>query len=175
MTSVIVGRPGRVDVRTATCADLLAIRDMLLRCSAAALRDRTHGGVRPEPLVDALRRNLSDGRGAVLVAVRDGRVVGCLELVRADCDAPCADLALLVEDAWQGRGIGGNLVSEARALVREVGVDAVTFSVEAANTRARRLTTRFLGGDETARIDGAWHDGVFDATVLLGGGSTVTA
>lgn len=163
MTTVIVERSAPVRVRVAAATDLPAISDMVFRCSAAALRDRTHGGVRPEPLVETMRRNLVEGRALVLVAVSGGLVVGCLELVRAD-DTPNADLAILVADAWQGNGIGGSLVSEARALVRAVGVDAVTFSVEAGNARARRLLTRFLGRDDAARADGEWHDAVFEVT-----------
>lgn len=169
MTSVIAARSAPVDVRAATPTDLPAIRDMLFRCSASALRDRTHGGIRPEPLAEAMRRNLVEGSGVVLVAISGGLAVGCLELVRSGSGSPpSADLAVLVEDAWQGRGIGGRLVGEAGALVRELGVEAVTFSVEAANARARRLMTSFLGRDETARVDGEWHDGLFEATVSLG-------
>lgn len=163
MTTVIVERPDRVRVRMGTPADLPAIRDMVFRCSAAALRDRTHGGIRPEPLVETVRRNLFDGRGVVLVAVTGGLVVGCLELVRTEA-TPDADLAVLVEDAWQGVGIGGSLVSEARELVRAIGVQAVTFSVEGGNARARRLMTRFLGRDDAACVDGEWRDGVFEVT-----------
>lgn len=173
MTSVIIARSASVPVRAATAADLPAIRDMLFRCSAAALRDRTHGGVRPEPLAEAMRRNLLEARGVVLVAVSGGLVVGCLELVRADAAAPNADLAVLVEDAWQGQGIGARLVSEARAVLRDVGVAAVTFSVEAANARARRLLTRFLH-DDAARLDGEWHDGVFQATWHYDGRRPIT-
>lgn len=163
MTSVIDARPASWEIRVAGTTDLAAIRDMFLRCSQATLRDRTHGGVRPEPLAEATQRNVVEGRGVVLVAVRGTLVVGCLELVRSG-SAPSADLAVLVEDAWQGRGIGGSLLCAAGPLVRELGVDAVTFSVEATNIRARRMTTRFLGHHDAARVDGEWHDGVFEVT-----------
>lgn len=163
MTSVIAARWAPAGVRVACATDLPAIRDMLFRCSPAALRDRTHGGVRPEPLVSAVRRNVVEARGVVLVAVRDRLVVGCLELVECG-PASTADLAVLVEDAWQGKGIGGTLLSAAQPLVRGLGIDAVTFSVEAANTRARRLMTGFLGRDPAARVEGEWHDGVFEVT-----------
>lgn len=163
MTSVIAARWAPANVRVACATDLPAIRDMLFRCSPAALRDRTHGGVRPEPLVSAVRLNVLEARGVVLVAVRGRLVVGCLELVRS-ASAPTVDLAVLVEDAWQGRGIGGSLLCAARPLVRSLGVDAVTFSVEAANTRARRLMTGFLALDPATRVEGEWHDGVFEVT-----------
>lgn len=161
MTAVIVGdlTPG-VAVRTAVPTDLPELSAMVFRCSTEALRDRTHGGVRPEPLVQGLRKHVVGRLATVLLAVCQGRVVGALELVRPSGAAREADLALLVEDEWQGRGIGRSLVERARELLRENGIGLVTFSVEAGNARARRLMTCVGGG----RVDGRWQDGTFEAT-----------
>ncbi|MER5639028.1 GNAT family N-acetyltransferase [Kitasatospora sp. NPDC002227] len=52
------------------------------------------------------------------------------------------ELAVLVEDAWQSRGLGTALASYALESVRRQGVRALTASVMAVNGRAVRMLRR---------------------------------
>jgi GNAT superfamily N-acetyltransferase len=71
-----------------------------------------------EALVDVGCR----GREAVVaVEPASGRTVGIARFVR-DAAAPEAEIAFEVVDDRQGRGIGGQLVRELRALAREQGI-----------------------------------------------------
>lgn len=111
MTAVIT-RHHRVRPFVATdLADVVAMYD---RCSPDSTYRRWHGQVREFPALFA--NALLRGRLA-LVARRAGTVVG---LADAGVPAPGTyEIAILVEDAWQRRGVGtellAGLVSEARA------------------------------------------------------------
>jgi GNAT superfamily N-acetyltransferase len=62
------------------------------------------------------------GREAVVaVDPASGATVGLARFVR-DPDAPEAEVAFEVVDAWQGRGVGKRLVSELVALARSQGI-----------------------------------------------------
>ncbi|MFK4148470.1 GNAT family N-acetyltransferase [Streptomyces sp. NPDC004065] len=161
MTAVI---EGAVTVRRAHPGDLEELERMVARCSAESIQDRMHGGTRRGDLAGSLRATLRDGPGAVLVATAGPAVVGCLQLLRDTPDAPSAELALLVEDAHQGRGIGTRLMAAVPAWAADAGVPAVTFSVQAANGRARRLVRHLAPG----RVAWQWQQAVLEAVWHLG-------
>ncbi|MEU0602312.1 GNAT family N-acetyltransferase [Streptomyces sp. NPDC006393] len=157
--------PPAVCVRCAGPADLDGLARMVLRCSAASMRDRMHGGMRRDDLLRGLRDTVLHGGGAVLVATERDRTVGCLELVRSAPGAPRAEMALLVEDARQGRGIGTRLLDAVPACARSAGIAVLGFSVEAGNGRARRLlrhlpTDRLQWQWQQATLEATWHLGV---------------
>ncbi|KRV49803.1 hypothetical protein AQ490_19105 [Wenjunlia vitaminophila] len=93
------------------------------RCSPGTLRRRYPG---PTHDVDRYLPHLLDPRHGHTLAARaaDGRMVAVAHLL---WDAPDAEVALLVADAWQGRGIGRALL---RRLV-DLAVDARAASVYA--------------------------------------------
>jgi GNAT superfamily N-acetyltransferase len=91
-------------IRQAVPADRPALTDMLLRCTRKTRYRRFHGFIEafPEPyLTDAL-----SGRPGhlALVAEMPGRIVA----LASCCDG---ELGILVEDAYQRRGIGRRLLT----------------------------------------------------------------
>ncbi|MFJ6571705.1 GNAT family N-acetyltransferase [Streptomyces sp. NPDC091292] len=119
-----------VTVRRADIADLDAAKAMHDRCSADTLRLRYHG-----PVGDAdryLNHLLSPRFGRTLVAqTASGRVVALGHLL---WDGDETEIALLVEDEWQRRGIGGELLGRLVAMAVEAGCESVYAVTQAANT-----------------------------------------
>lgn len=79
-----------------------------------------------------------DGRGHS----QDGAPVIALGHLLYTLDPGVAELALMVEDAWQGRGLGTALARWLIELARDRGVAVVHASVLADNIRMRELLTR---------------------------------
>ncbi|MBR0841144.1 GNAT family N-acetyltransferase [Bradyrhizobium liaoningense] len=64
----------------------------------------------------------------------------------------CAELAFVVIDSWQGRGIGAMLAHDLVALAREAGLKELIADVLAENTAMRRVFDK-LGFKPAARLD----------------------
>lgn len=93
---------------------------------------------------DQLRRVAGGHRGATLVAVNwRGDIVGLGNVFpdRPD-DTSTAEVAVIVEDAWQGRGLGGRLLGHLVELARRQGFSEVLALVLASNTGMARLLER---------------------------------
>lgn len=116
--------PGSVRpvIRPAVDEDRAAIEEMAARCSAETLRRRFHG-----PLGDTAPSKVAtllDGGSRTadhLVAEVDGAVVGVATLHRSSHHD--GEMAVLVEDAWQGTGLGRRLTGH---LIRRAGEHGVT-------------------------------------------------
>ncbi|MFF9486652.1 GNAT family N-acetyltransferase [Streptomyces sp. NPDC014676] len=119
-----------VSVRRADTADLAAARAMHERCSTETLRMRYHG-----PVGDAdryLNHLLSPRFGRTLAAqTASGRIVGLGHLL---WDGDETEVALVVEDAWQRRGIGSELLTRLVAMAAEDGCAQVYAVTQASNT-----------------------------------------
>ncbi|MDX3313428.1 N-acetyltransferase family protein [Streptomyces sp. NPDC054884] len=119
-----------ITVRRADTGDVTAAKDMHERCSARTLRMRYHG-----PVGDAdryLDHLLSPRFGRTLAAqTRSGRIVGLGHLL---WDGDETEVALLVEDGWQRRGIGAELLGRLVAMAGEAGCGSVYAVTQAANT-----------------------------------------
>ncbi|AUG81524.1 acetyltransferase [Kitasatospora sp. MMS16-BH015] len=117
-------------VRRADPSDHAAALAMHHRCSPDALRKRYHG-----PVADADRYldHLLDPRHGQTLAVEtpDGRIVALAHLL---WDEDSAEVALLVEDAWQRRGLGFDLLQRMAALASEAGSPTVYAVTHASNT-----------------------------------------
>ena len=103
--------------------DRAGIDAMISRCSAETLYRRFFTPI-PQPAEDEtmLERLPRVGPGdAVDVVEVDGRIVGIGSFHRVD-DSDEAELALLVEDAFQGRGLGTELVRHLAARAVTAGV-----------------------------------------------------
>ena len=118
----------RPTIRLVTPKDRAAIAEMGARCSAETLRRRFHS-----PLGDAHADRVADllqwgGRGTDhLVAALDGAVVGIGSLhVGRDGDG---EIAVLVEDAWQGTGVGRRLTSRLMRRAAERGMATIVADV----------------------------------------------
>lgn len=119
-----------ITVRRADAADLAAARAMHERCSQATLTRRYHG-----PVTDAdryLRHLLGPRFGRTLAAyTASGRLVALGHLL---WDGNETEVALLVEDAWQRRGVGGELLRRLIAMAGEAGCESVYAVTTASNT-----------------------------------------
>nr|WTB36025.1 GNAT family N-acetyltransferase [Streptomyces sp. NBC_00830] len=119
-----------ITVRRADQSDLAAARAMHDRCSDQTLRLRYHG-----PVGDAdryLDHLLSPRFGRTLAGqTASGRLVGLGHLL---WDGNETEVALLVEDDWQRRGIGSELLSRLVALAIEAGCESVYAVTQASNT-----------------------------------------
>ncbi|MFF4253576.1 GNAT family N-acetyltransferase [Streptomyces sp. NPDC001663] len=119
-----------ITVRRADPRDLEAAKEMHERCSARTLGMRYHG-----PVGDAARylnHLLSPRFGRTLaVQTTSGRLVGLGHLL---WDGDETEVALLVEDKWQRRGIGAELLERLVAMAVEAGCESVYAVTQASNT-----------------------------------------
>ncbi|MDK0518188.1 GNAT family N-acetyltransferase [Streptomyces sp. ML-6] len=119
-----------ITIRRADHDDLPAARAMHGRCSEQTLRLRYHGPVRDaDRYLDHL---LSPRFGRTLAAqTESGRLVALGHLL---WDGDETEVALLVEDEWQRRGIGSELLGRLVALAAEAGCESVYAVTRASNT-----------------------------------------
>ncbi|WP_103535159.1 GNAT family N-acetyltransferase [Streptomyces sp. SM11] len=119
-----------ITVRRADRGDLAAARAMHDRCSQRTLRLRYHGPVRDaDRYLDHL---LSPRFGRTLaVQTASGKLVALGHLL---WDGDETEVALLVEDDWQRRGIGSGLLGRLVALAVEAGCDSVYAVTQSHNT-----------------------------------------
>jgi GNAT superfamily N-acetyltransferase len=150
----------RVRTREATTDDVGAVAALYERCSAAALEQRFHVPVAavPERIV---RHLVTPPDGWSLLAEQGGEVVG------HGCAAPTwaatVEVGLLVDDAFQGTGVGTRLLRDLVTGARERGFAAMSLSVVPDN-EAVLATVRRAGLDAFTR-----HvDGVLEVDVALG-------
>ncbi|MFJ8192857.1 GNAT family N-acetyltransferase [Streptomyces sp. NPDC096094] len=119
-----------ITVRRADTRDVPAAKAMHERCSARTLGMRYHG-----PVGDAdryLNHLLSPRHGRTLaVQTASGRIVGLGHLL---WDGDETEVALLVEDGWQRRGVGGELLGRLVAMAAETGCESVYAVTRASNT-----------------------------------------
>ncbi|MEU5212870.1 GNAT family N-acetyltransferase [Streptomyces sp. NPDC020742] len=118
-----------ITVRRADPSDLAAAREMHDRCSPKTLALRYHG-----PVGDAdryLAHLLSPRFGRTLaVETASGRLVALGHLL---WDGDETEVALLVEDAWQQRGIGAELLRRLVAMAAETRCESVYAITQASN------------------------------------------
>ncbi|MFF7449471.1 MULTISPECIES: GNAT family N-acetyltransferase [unclassified Streptomyces] len=119
-----------ITVRRADVGDLEAAKAMHERCSTRTLGLRYHG-----PVGDAdryLNHLLSPRFGRTLaVQTTSGRLVGLGHLL---WDGDETEVALLVEDEWQRRGIGSELLRRLVRLAVEARCESVYAVTQASNT-----------------------------------------
>ncbi|MFD6914023.1 GNAT family N-acetyltransferase [Streptomyces virginiae] len=119
-----------ITVRRADGSDLPAARAMHDRCSERTLSLRYHG-----PVHDAdryLGHLLSPRFGRTLAATTaSGKLVALGHLL---WDGDETEVALLIEDDWQRRGIGSELLRRLLAMAVEAGCDSVYAVTQASNT-----------------------------------------
>jgi GNAT superfamily N-acetyltransferase len=94
-----------------------------------------------------------DGREAV-VAVHDDDLVAVAHYIRSTTDPAVAEVAVVVEDAWQRRGLASRLLHELARLGRERGIASFDANVLADNTPALGLAQAVAPRARFAR-DGA--------------------
>ncbi|WP_405788060.1 GNAT family N-acetyltransferase [Streptomyces sp. NBC_00029] len=119
-----------ITVRRADGSDLAAARAMHDRCSDRTLSLRYHG-----PVSDAdryLGHLLSPRFGRTLAATTaSGKLVALGHLL---WDGDETEIALLIEDDWQRRGVGSELLRRLLAMAVEAGCDSVYAVTQSSNT-----------------------------------------
>jgi GNAT superfamily N-acetyltransferase len=103
-------RSTSLQVRPAVPGDLQALAAMHSRCSARSLLDRYRAGGRGAS-VAALQRQLRRPLAFVAVTPRGAVVAFGIAAIDSNHSRDSAEIGLLVEDGWQGVGIGRELLA----------------------------------------------------------------
>ncbi|QYG92273.1 GNAT family N-acetyltransferase [Iamia sp. SCSIO 61187] len=150
--------PGVV-VRPAGPADLPALHQLLDRCSPPTLYRRFHGAASVAARRELARITSPHDRHRSWVAVGpDGTVHGTSTLAWGRSGT--VEVAFLVEDAQQRRGIGRSLAAAVLAAARASGLATVEAVIQADNVAARSflravapdVAVRLTGGEAVATI-----------------------
>lgn len=146
-------------VRRATLADIEAVSALHGRCSVETLYARYQVPLRMPMTTRMTRRLVLPEDGLALVVQVGLDVVGHGVLEHVD---GAWTFQLLVEDAWQGRGLGTLLVKQAAGHARARGADRLTFvSAGADDTLLRSVGSAGF----VARVER--HDAAVHVTVPL--------
>lgn len=148
-------------VRPATLADIDAVAALHQRCSAETLYHRYQVPLRM-PMTTRMARRLVMPESGTAVVVQTG-----LDLVGHGIIEQVADrwtFQLLVEDAWQGRGLGAMLVKQGAGRAKALGAERLTFVTAGSNDKLLRTVG---SAGFVARVER--HDGNIHITVPLTG------
>ncbi|SFS95753.1 GNAT family N-acetyltransferase [Saccharopolyspora flava] len=125
----------QLTVRPADRDDIELVAEFHERCSSAA-RFRRYFSPGPAPGERGLRRLLTPALGRSLLALSpDGEVVGMGNLMY---DGDTGELALLVRDDWQRRGVGTALADQIVREAAELGITTLTANTHVDNTAIAR-------------------------------------
>jgi len=145
----------RLSIRVATPLDVEGLRGMFSRSAAETIHRRFHT---PFPSVPewmlALMLNADRTDKEFLVAVADGKVVG--HAMYAMLGGGEAEMAIVVEDGWQSKGVGKALLRELAADARRRGVETFVGSVLTDNRPMLGLIGATFAGSRRAFDDGAY-------------------
>jgi GNAT superfamily N-acetyltransferase len=149
---MVLGLPDgrRARIRPIAPDDKGLLQDGLQRLSPESVRRRFLG---PKSRLSAAElRYLTevDGRDHIaLVAVDDSEpdcLVGVARCVRSQEDAESAEMAIVVDDAWQGHGVGHVLAEALARAAAEVGVRRFSAVILADNVGAQRVLGSITDG-----------------------------
>jgi GNAT superfamily N-acetyltransferase len=90
------------------------------------------------------------------VATYGGRLVGWAEFARSPLVPDEADLAVVVVDAWQRRGVATALIGTMLPRVRAAGVRVAVADLEPRNVAARAMIRSVFGNT----VDASYQDGL---------------
>jgi GNAT superfamily N-acetyltransferase len=115
------------------------------RLSPDTVYRRFHSPIHDLP-PEAVRRlvTVDHDRREAVAAIVGGEVVGVARYDRSPDDPATAEFAILVEDAWQGMGLGRQLLTELVALAAARGIATLTATVQRDNERVIGLIRRLL-------------------------------
>lgn len=151
-----------VQWRRAETADLDAIVEMHDRCSDGSRYLRYNSGM-ARPSMRQLANLVNPRLGVALVGVvPDGRIVALGNLMWCTGEATPAELGLLVEDAWQARGLGTALTRRLLTAAVDAECEQIHAVVRPDNLPMLRLLAGL--GLPTRRV---WDEGMLTVTVDL--------
>jgi acetyltransferase len=142
----------RLTLRHIAPADAAREQAFVRGLSPASSYSRFHGTVKELSTKDLEKFTNPDARNAVaLIVLRRGDAgdeeIGVARYV-IDADQAGCEFAIVVADAWQGRGIGTRLIRALTRHLRASGVKRISGSVLASNAVMRKLA-KDLGFVET--------------------------
>jgi GNAT superfamily N-acetyltransferase len=151
-TTLLLPDGAELLIRPATGDDVEGVRRMHACCSAASRQRRYLGGTQA-PADARLRRLLEPAGGLTLLAVHHDPRTGAEQIVAMAnllAEGDLGEVAMLVEDGWQRRGIGTALLRRMLAYAERGGFAAVVAHIGADNVAMLR-TLRRLGSGPTDR------------------------
>lgn len=142
--------------------DAVLLREGLGRLSERSRRLRFHSAV--TSLSDTQLRHLvdvdhHDQEALIADVLQDGGYVGVgvARYARAAPDDDAPEFAIVVEDAWHGRGVGRLLLRALFRAARRNGFERLTAEVLAENDRMLRLLREEAGAVTLRREGSAFH------------------
>jgi GNAT superfamily N-acetyltransferase len=155
-----------VEVRAIDASDVCRLRRLFDRLSPTSVYFRFFAPIR-RPRAGVLEHlaAVDHDRREALVAVAGDEIVAVARY-EAGTDGDEAELAVTVEDAWQGRGIGKRLSRRLARLARDRGFTAFTATVLGENRAALALMHSI-----TPDVDVRFRSGQYDVYVPLRGGT----
>ena len=147
MDMPVATRPVRDD-------DLSRFLRLWPRLSPETRYRRFHAPVHHLPMSDVRRLvHVDHDLREAVVAVVGGEVVGVARYDRSPADPATAEFAVVVEDGWQGFGLGRQLLGDVVDLAARRGVRRLSATVQADNHRVVGLIRRLLPA-ATVEADG---------------------
>ncbi|MGA8993677.1 MAG: GNAT family N-acetyltransferase [Nocardioidaceae bacterium] len=140
-----------VRTRRATVDDVGAVLDLHNRCSARTLEQRFHMPLRR--VSERLARQLVTPPGGWSVIAEQGEEIvghGCAGLVSPGR----VEVGLIVDDAFQGTGVGTRLMRDLADTASELGYEALLCSVEPDNESVLPTVRRAGLDGVTSYVDG---------------------
>ncbi|MGY1770913.1 N-acetyltransferase family protein [Blastococcus sp. SYSU D00813] len=127
--------------------DLARFLRLWPRLSAETRYRRFHAPVHRLPMADVRRLvHVDHHLREAVVAVVGGEVVGVARYDRSPADPGTAEFAVVVEDGWQGVGLGRQLLRDVLDRAARSGVRRFTATVQEDNLRTLALVRRLLPG-----------------------------
>jgi GNAT superfamily N-acetyltransferase len=155
-------------LRPGAPSDEDAVAGLHTRCSMRTMFNRYHSGMRTVPR-RWLHRLLSPPRGTTILAQCADQVVALGQLIHTGTP-DCAEVSLLVEDAWQRRGVGTALLSALASDARAAGFAELVAWCLPSETALVRAAAR-AGLDTTTRRE----DGLLRVSIAPRGRALKTA
>ena len=127
--------------------DKRLLEDGLRRLSAESVQRRFLSPKRSFSRTELRYLTEVDGRNHVALVAEDPadserRLIAVARFVRLVGDPEAAEVAIVVADDWQGRGLGSQLSARLAAEARRVGIARFTATMAADNLPAHRLMAK---------------------------------
>ena len=162
MSTVRLRDGSEVGLRPLAADDGERLRRLFLRLSPTSVYRRFRSPIpAPRPASIARLLDIDHCNREALAAVIGDEVVGIVRYARLEAESE-AELAVVVEDAWQHRGLGAALTRRLAAVARRRGVRAFRAHLLGENVAAIRL---LRGLSPAARM--WWDEGEIQAEIPL--------
>jgi len=142
--TVMLGDGSEIELRMAEPSHAPLIAALHARCTPATRRARflsPSPTLTPDELDQLLTGESGKAEGVVALTLDGGHAIGLLTL-DPDPHGASANMSILVQDAWQVRGVGTALIRRAVEVATEAGWPELTAMAHPGNLRITRLIRR---------------------------------